>query len=357
MPHRERRRENAPRNSTGSFRSIGMSFLQSLGERRQGYIRAYRRAGADPPFADPGRYHEAAMEGYYWRLVDTARERVLVVLCGVCEGPAARWGLVALAAHPGGVVHHAIAEPAAGEAERFGVAAGEVLDGSLEHLCLRLDADNWIDAALRPVLPWPRRAFGALGPAHLLPGLAQYWHPVLLDAKVTGEACVGGRRERLDGCRAYAEKNWGPGFAGRWWWGQAAAFPEPQLGVAFAGGHLPLLGVSPAPTAVVVRLGPRVLSFRPPLARAHVAAGVGCWRLRMRSPRYRLELEGNAGDTAPHRLPVPELGAPRVEMRSQQLLAGHIRVRLSRGRRMVIDASSALAGLELGEPRPGGPRP
>jgi tocopherol cyclase len=181
---------------------------------------------------------------------------------------------------------------------------------------------------------------------------------VLLDAEVTGEACVSGRRLRLDGARAYAEKNWGPGFAGRWWWGQAAAFPEADLGVAFAGGHLPLLGASPAPTAVVVRLGARVLSFRPPLARARVAAGAGRWRLRMGSPRYDLELEGDAAGAAPHILPVPELGRPRVEMRSQQILAGHIALRLRRGRRTVIDASSPLAGLELGEsPRPGGPPP
>jgi tocopherol cyclase len=320
--------------------------------------RQYRRAGADAPFGDPGRDHHAAMEGYYWRIVDAARKRVLVVLCGVCEGPNGRWALVALAGHPGGVVRYTIAEPAAGDPRRFGVAAGEVLDGSLEHLRVRLDADNWIHARLQPLLSWPRRAFGALGPAHLLPGLAQYWQPLLLDSQVSGEACVAGRRLRLDGARAYAEKNWGPGFAGRWWWGQAAAFPEPELGVAFAGGQLPLLGVRPAPTAVVVRLGRRVLSFRPPLARTKAAAGSGAWRLRTSSPRYRLELEGESGNTAPHILPVPELGVPRVEMRSQQLLAGHIHLRLRRGRRTLIDASSPLAGLELGEPptRPAAPR-
>ena len=78
----------------------------------------------------------------------------------------------------------------------------------------------------------------------------------------------------------------------------------------------------------------------------------------MSSPRYQLELEGEAGDTPPHILPVPELGVPRVEMRSQQVLAGHIHLRLRRGRRTLIDASSPLAGLELGEPptRPAAPR-
>jgi hypothetical protein len=39
----------------------------------------------------------------------------------------------------------------------------------------------------------------------------------------------------------------------------------------------------------------------------------------------------------------------RVEMRSQQVLAGRLRLRVDRGRRMLIDAVSPLAGLELGE--------
>jgi tocopherol cyclase len=167
---------------------------------------------------------------------------------------------------------------------------------------------------------------------------------------VSGEACVAGERVSLDGSRAYAEKNWGPGFAGRWWWGQAAAFPDPDLGVAFAGGRLPLLGAQPAPTAAVVRLGDRVLAFRPPLARALAQVGNQGWRVSLRSTRYTLTLEGDADGNAPHVLPVPEPGPPRFEMRSQQLLAGSIALRLRRSSRTIIDARSPLAGLELGHP-------
>jgi tocopherol cyclase len=311
---------------------------------------AYRAAGADPPFGDAGRDHGAGMEGYYWRIVDPGEGRVIVVLCGICRGPAGRWALVALAAHPGGVVRHVIAEPAEGDPRGFGATAGEVLRGSLEGLRLRLDANHWIDASLVSPVRWPPRVLGALGGAHLVPGLAQYWQPVLLDAEVRGEACVAGRRVRLDGARVYAEKNWGPGFAGRWWWGQAGAFPGGQLGVAFAGGRLPLLGAQPAPTAAVVRIADRVICLRPPAARTRVVTGRLGWRVSMRSPRYRLELEGEAAGNAPHVLPVPEPGAPHFELRSQQLLAGEIGLRLSRGRRTIIDARSPLAGLELGSP-------
>ena len=120
--------------------------------------------------------------------------------------------------------------------------------------------------------------------------------------------------------------------------------------MTFAGGRLPLLGVSAAPTGVVVRLGERVLRFVPPLARATARVDGRAWHVQARSPRYRLELEGDVGGEDPHRLPVPDVWARRVEMRSQQVLAGRVRLRLHRGRHTVIDAVSKLAGLELGEP-------
>ena len=317
-----------------------------------GLLDAYRRTGADPPYTDPARNHGAAFEGYYWRLVHPEAGWVIVWLCGVCQGSGGSWATVALAVHPGGFLRHGTVAPATGDFERFGASAGDVFRGSADGLHVRMGDDAWVEARFRGQVTWPRRALGALGPAQLVPGLAQYWHPVLLAAEVEGEACIGGRRLRLDGARAYAEKNWGPRFAGRWWWGQANAFPDPDIGVAFAGGTLPILGVSAAPTAVVVRLGERVLRFVPPFARAQTRVDAHRWQVHMRSPRYRLELEGQAGEEEPYRLPVPDVRERRVEMRSQQVLAGRLRLSVHRGRHTVIDEVSRLAGLELGEPSP-----
>jgi hypothetical protein len=315
-------------------------------------LAAYRRAGADPPFGDPGRDHGAAMEGYYWRLVHPEAGWVIVWLCGVCRGSAGSWATVALAAHPGGFVRDGTLQPAAGDPEGFGAWAGDSFRGSLRELRVRMADDAWIEARLRPRVVWPRRALGGLGLGHLVPGLAQYWHPVLLLADVEGEARVGGRRLRLDGARSYAEKNWGPGFAGRWWWGHADAFPDTDVGVAFAGGQLPMLGGRPAPTAVALRLGERVLRFAPPTARARVEIGPRRWRVHVRAPRHRLELEGEADGQEPHRLPVPDVANRRVDFRSQQLLAGRLHLRVQSGRMTLVDSVSPLAGLELGQPPP-----
>jgi Tocopherol cyclase len=313
-------------------------------------LETYRRSGADLPFGDPAAAHGSAMEGYYWRVVDASAGVVIVILCGVCQGPNGPWAAVALAAHPGGFVRHAVVTPAAGRRDGFGVRAAEILYGSAERLCARLGDDTWIDLRMLSPVPWPRPVFGALGPAHALPGLSQYWHPVVLAAGVEGQACIVGKPVPLDGATAYAEKNWGPRFAGHWWWGHAGAFARDDVTVAFAGGRLAVAGRLVPPTAVVLRLGKHVLRFSPPLARMVVRATDGGWAVRARSPRHGVQIEGDADGVAPHVLPVPDVTSGRVDMRSRQYLAGRLRLRLSRGKRTVFEGESPLAGLERGTP-------
>jgi len=313
---------------------------------------AYRRSGADLPFGNPARAHGSAMEGYYWRIVDAPGGSVIVLLCGVCQGPEGPWATVAVASHPGGFVRHAVIAPAAGRRECFGVRAAETLHGSAEGLHAQLGDDAWIDLRTRSPVLWPRPVFGALGPAQAVPGLGQYWHPVVLAARVEGQACIGGLPVRLDGATAYAEKNWGPRFAGHWWWGHAGAFPGGDVTVAFAGGRLAIAGRVVPPTAVVVRLGKQVLRLAPPLARVRVRATDRTWAIRAHSLRHRVEIEGYAGDAAPHVLPVPDVTTGRVDMRSKQYLAGRLRLRVSRGERTVFEGESPLAGLERGVPAP-----
>jgi hypothetical protein len=315
-------------------------------------LAAYRRTGADPPFGDPARAHGAGMEGYYWRVVDVEAGSVIVVLCGVCQGVGEPWATVALAAHPGGFTRYALVTPAGADRGSFGAWAAGVLRGSAEELNVRLDDDAWVDLRLRSVTPWPRRTFGALGPAHAVPGLGQYWHPVVLTAMADGEACLGGVRRRLSGATAYAEKNWGPGFAGHWWWGHAGSFPSGDAMVAFAGGRLGLAGRVFSPTAVVVRLAGHLLRFAPPLASVRASATACSWRVRARSPRHAVEIDGEASDE-PHLLPVPDVVARRVDMRSRQHLAGVVRLRVRRYGRTLFEGESPFAGLELGVPSGG----
>jgi hypothetical protein len=308
-------------------------------------LEAYRRTGADPPFGDPRRAHGVRFEGYYWRFTDAGAGRVVIVLCGVSHDAAGSWALVALAAHPDGLVRSALVPVARADPRALGVEAGDVLRGNAETLRVDLGPDARLDVTLREPRTWPHRAFGGIGPAQAVPGLPQYWHPHLLGARVEGEARLGEATVPLSGAAAYAEKNWGPAFTEHWWWGQAQGFPGADACVAFAGGRIALGPVGGAPTSVVLRVEDRVLRLAPPFAHMTAAVGEGGWRIRARSARFALELEGEAvGEPAV--LPVPVPGRREVEDRSHQYLAGRLRVSLRRGRRVVFAGESVVAGLE-----------
>jgi hypothetical protein len=201
---------------------------------------------------------------------------------------------------------------------------------------LRVDLgpDARLDLRFEERVEWPRRAFGGLGVGQLVPGLPQYWHPHLL-----GGVARGGE---WDGALVYAEKNWGPRFTEHWWWGQAQGFEGTDACAAFAGGRV----LGGAPTSVVVRVEDRVLRLAPPLAALRTAVGDAGWRVRARSPRWSVELEGEAEGETPAVLPVPVVAERRVEDRSQQYLTGRLAVRVLRGRRVWWSGESALAGLE-----------
>jgi hypothetical protein len=318
----------------------------------------YRATGADLPWGDPGGYHGVGMEGYFWRITQPATGVVVVVLAAVNRDAAGKtWGLVALAAHPGGFVRAATAGAASAARRRIGLrlagASGRaVLEASDERLRVDLGPDARADVAFAERVPWPQRwAFGGIGPAQAIPGLSQYWHPHLLGARVTGTARAGADALHLDGATAYAEKNWGAGgHPPAWWWGQAHGFEREDACVAFAGGEarlgpLPLRGA----TAVVVALGGEVLRLVAPPVPLRVDVGEHGWRLRARGARHRVEIEGHAAGAEPHLLPVPvpaERG--RSEEQSAMHLAGALHLRVRRGARTLFAGDSALAGLERG---------
>jgi hypothetical protein len=293
----------------------------------------YRRTGADPPFGDQRRAHGTRFEGYYWRLTDAAAGRVAIVLCGVCRDAAGLWGIVALAAEPGGLVRSRIEPLAEVSFGSVDVRAGSSLSGSASGLRVDLGADARLELRFDERVEWPRRAFGGTGPAQIVPGLPQYWHPHLLGGRVTGSG--------WDGATVYAEKNWGPRFTEHWWWGQAQGFPGADACVAFAGGRV----LGGAPTGVVVRVEDHVLRLAPPFAALRTSIGDASWRVHARSPRWEVSIEGEATGE-PAILPVPVPGERRVTDRSQQYLTGRLRAEVRRGGRVWWSGESSLAGLE-----------
>ena len=294
--------------------------------------------GAAWPWKDLGRDHGTPLEGYYWRITDATRGRVIVALCGVVRSAEGRWGMACVASEPGGLVRTAITEDGRAGERTFGVDAGAALVGDLRALRARPTDDTALDIRLSRSCAYHGRA---LGPAYVLPGLPQYWAPLVLGARVDGSARLGGEEIDLTGATAYVERTWGTAFPARWWWGQADAFEGADVCVAFAGGEL-AAGI--CATAAVVRVGRRIVRF--PLA-----VGRG-WSLRARFGRYAVRVEGDAAGQQPAVLPVPVAGERRVEARSHHWLAGRLHVVVTHRGRVLYRGESPLAGLEHGIPHP-----
>ncbi|HEU4657971.1 MAG TPA: tocopherol cyclase family protein [Capillimicrobium sp.] len=322
--------------------------------------RRYRATGADGPFGDPRRAHGVAMEGYYWRFTEPRSGRVVVALCGVNAAPDGRWATVALVGHPGRFLRDAALQRAGADEHRLGAWANGSGEFAADARRVRLDLGPGarIEARIDDAHGWPRRPFGGLGVAHVVPGLGQYWHPHVLGGRATGAAVLGDEVVDLDGATVYAEKNWGRGgFPDRWWWGQAHGFADADVCVAFAGGSVTLGPVSTTATAIVVRLGDEVVRLGDPLL-SPVRAEVGDrgWRLRGRGPRWSVEVEADADPAEAHALPVPVPAERRNVHAAHQHLAGRLRLVVRHGRRVAFTGESGLAGLERGTLDPtGGP--
>lgn len=335
---------------------------------------AYRGTGADWPFGDPSAAHGVAMEGYFWRVTDPTRGRVVVALAGINRGPRGPWATLGLAAAaesmPGG--HLALADPVGAWADprSLGVrvdGAGGRFVADARRVSVALGQRSSLELTITEPAPWPRRRFGGSSVFQVVPGLNQYWHPWLLGGKASGRAIVGDEEWDFTDAQVYGEKNWGrEGFPDTWWWGQAQGFVEPDACVAFAGGQVTAGPLHTEVTALAVRLPESVVPARPgrsprvdasarvlrlgnPLTSpvtAHVTDTR--WELRGSSRGWSVEIHAAAPLDAAHVLPVPLPSEGRNAAGAIEHLVGRLEVEVRRGGRLVWEGATRLAGLEHG---------
>jgi tocopherol cyclase len=334
------------RGTAGSTPQQAPQRTASVGRR---LLAAYRRTGADIPFGDPVPSHGSEMEGWFWRLTDSASGRVVVALCSANQHPDGDWATVAVGLHPGGILRTAALERVRTEQFRFTLSAGTTPDAAvaaaLDGLVIDFD-DVHVDLQFADPYMWPK-AFAGVGLISSIPFLTQYWHPYRLGGTATGVVEIGSEHWSFDSATLYAEKNWGPGFPKRWWWGQAHDFGGADVSVAFTGGLLQLGPMHQEVGLVVVRLGDRVIRIAPPASvRSQMSAGR--WTIRAKSLRYQIDVEGDATGLEPHNLPVPLPAERRNVGAAVEHLAGRLRCTVREFGRIVFDGRSEMAGLEIG---------
>lgn len=311
-------------------------------------IDLYRRTGADVPFGNPLPSHHTEMEGWFWRVSDEASGRALIALCSVNRHPDGDWSTAAVGVHPGLTVCSAALPNARAVQDPFGVSAGDgngAFAVGADRVHFELE-DLTLDMEFRDRVLWPK-AFGGGGIFSAIPFLNQYWHPYCLGGRASGTVTHGGESWTFDNAKLYAERNWGKGFPLRWWWGQAHDFGDADVSVAFSGGLLSLGPIARDVNGVVVRVGTTVIRMTPPtLVRSEI--GENRWRIRGKSRRYEIELDGDGTHLPPHVLPVPLPAARRNIDTDFEHLGGRLRCTVREAGRLLFDGTSELAGLEVG---------
>ena len=235
---------------------------------------------------------------------------------------AGAWALVTLAAHPGRFARSAIEAPVAPDPAGFGVRAGRraARRPRPRRGRPRPGGAAGRDAGRCGAVPAGRvrraRAGARWCPASRSTGTRSCWRPAC-----AGRRASAGRPSRLDGAVAYAEKNWGRAFPGRWWWGHAGRSPARRSRSPSPAGR----SGSRAPGSRRPRWwsgsGDEVLASRRRRAAAAWRVGGGAWRVAARGPGVAVDLEGDAAGAEPHVLEVPVPGERRTDPRSRQHLA------------------------------------
>lgn len=312
----------------------------------------YRAGGADLPFGDPLPAHGVAMEGYFWRITDAARERVVIALIGVNRhATGEHWSTLGLGAHPIGFLRTAAHPEGFADPDALGASAGTAFHGTRDAVRVDLGPDARLDLRITEPVPWPRRSFGGSSVFQSVPALNQYWHPWLLGGRASGTAILGDEEWDLDGGSVYAEKNWGKGgFPDSWWWGQAQGFEDPGASVAFAGGQIHSGPLRTEVTAIVVRLpdGRMLRLGNPGVSPVTALVRDDTWTLRGRGFGWEVDIDGAAPLAAAHLLPVPLPAERRNVAGALEHLGGTMDVAVRRRGREVWRGRSTLAALEHG---------
>ena len=312
----------------------------------------YRSSGADLPFGSPTSRHGVAMEGYVWRITDTASQRAIIALIGVQRSAKGKWALTGLGAHPGLFWRQAVLRDVKARRRGPGARSGSKFFGDDRRVVVDLAPDAQLNVTLCDLKPWPSsRPFGGSSWFQVIPGLNQYWHPWLLGGKASGTATIGEETWELDNADVYAEKNWGKaGFPDSWWWGQAQGFAEPEVCVAFAGGEVTAGPLRTEVTGLVVRLpdGTLIRLGNPGTSPVRAKITDDSWLLSGRSLSWHVEVQGHASLGDALVLPVPIVEERRGAPGALEHLGGTMSVQVRHRGRLVWEGTSHLAGLEHG---------
>ncbi|MGB3766113.1 MAG: tocopherol cyclase family protein [Phormidesmis sp.] len=185
-----------------------------------------------------------------------------------------------------------------------------------------------------------------------LPVFEPGWQVMMAHGLATGQMHWRGKDYVFENAPAYAEKNWGGAFPEKWFWLQCNAFErEPSLSITAAGGIREVLVWTENVAIIGIHHKGQFYEFAS--FKTDFTWQIdpwGFWQLTARSHQYRAVLTGIAKDEGAYvRVPTRE----GMQFLCRDTTHGELRVQLwaISDNRLIVDATSQLAGLEVG----GGP--
>jgi len=207
---------------------------------------------------------------------------------------------------------------------------------------------------IQPVYGWGDAKRGQLATGGLLsffPIFEPGWQVLMAHGLATGWLDWQGKRYEFVDAPAYSEKNWGGSFPKKWFWLNCNCFPEePDLAVTAAGGRRQLLWWDESVGLVGIHYRGQFWEFAPWNARlSWQVEPWGRWWMRAETDSSAVELMGQT------ELPGTVVRVPTSEglrLSCRDTTFGELTLRLwrgnGRGRQLILQAHSNLAGVETG---------
>ncbi|MEO0646559.1 MAG: tocopherol cyclase family protein [Cyanobacteria bacterium J06650_10] len=212
-------------------------------------------------------------------------------------------------------------------------------------------AAEW-DYTIEPVMSWgsaSSEAKATAGWLSYLPVFEPGWQVLMAHGLASGHVCWQGKHYAFEKVPAYAEKNWGGAFPSKWFWVQCNAFADvPNLSVTAAGGVRDVLTWQENVGLIGIHYQDQFYEFFSTKTQfAWQVNPWGYWHLTAADHQYRVKLTGRVADEGTLvRVPTRE----GLQWLCRDTTHGNLKLRLSalKDQRVIVEATSNLAGLEVG---------
>ncbi len=309
-----------------------------------------------PEIYQGGSVRRRYFEGWYFKQVDAAEERIVSIIPGVSysEDGSASHAFVQLV--PGGGDAHYFAygvDEFSFDPRSFSVRVGPN-EFSREGMRLDLAADGRSvkgEVGFGPWSPWPVRPLspGIMGPFRFVPRMETYHAVLSMDHALTGGLAIDGERLDLSGGRGYIEKDWGRSFPSSWIWAQSNHFGRPGVSLMLSVAKVPWMTGAFVGNIAGLLVGGELHRFATYTGAKPVCVqtGRGTAHVVLRDRREEIEITLEGSETMSLKAPV--FGS--MEGRDAESLGGtaHVVLRALRGGRagVVFEGTGRNAGVEV----------